>query len=114
MDMYYDYARAVLDNENFDKFTKYVDQVFSLKTFGTVYFYGTGGNGKSTLVRKMINSYPTIFGGPDAKNVHVKIYEDETYPQKCPGEGAGSVIIVTNTLPDGVHPDRIVSFNKKL
>lgn len=110
--MYYDYAESVLDDENFMKFTDYVDQAFSLKKFGTIYFYGTGGNGKTTLINKMLDNYPAVFG--KGSNSRVKVYEDGSpVVGRLPAKGEGSVIVVMNTLPEGIHPDRIISFKKR-
>lgn len=111
--MYYDYAESILDKENFEKFSKYINMAFSLKKFGTIYFYGTGSNGKSTLVNKMNDSYPVMFGRTG--NVGVSIYDDGDTDTVgiLPVSDEGSAIIITWIIPEGVSSDRIIYFNKK-
>jgi hypothetical protein len=110
--MFYDYAQTILDPVNFLTFTRFVDQLFSLKKIGTVYFYGAGSEGKTTLINKMIDSHPSVFGFKES-NARVIVYREDSYPECLPAKGEGSIIIVTNVLPDGVHPSRIVFFKKK-
>jgi len=118
-DMYYDYAQTVLDDDNYGKLTAFVDNIFSLGQPQTIYFYGLGNNGKSTLTRKMMDNYPGTFGRGAVSGVprdckyKVLIYEEvnEIVPNVSLPAGK-SGIFVTNLLPDGIHPTKVVCFNK--
>jgi hypothetical protein len=110
-DMYYDYAQSILNAENLQKFTGFVDQVFSLRKFGTLFFYGPREK-TLALARKMNNNYPVMFGfrGRGASDPAVTIYQEPPYPKLLPGTNEDSVIILTEVIPDGTHPNHIIFF----
>lgn len=109
MKLYYEQAEEVLDGNNYSKFSAFVDQVFCRKNIGTLYFYGTGSNGKTALARAMIEQYQSTFGGPGS-DARVRIFEQEyeTYEH-------ASRILIVNELPVGlnVYSPNVIHFKKK-
>lgn len=104
-----DCAAEMLDNENLTKLTQYVDLVKSGKTGLALYFFGTGGNGKSTLA-KALRECDTF--GPNGKI----LFREEPTNDELRAENldkSHNYVFMTNVLPDGIHPDRIVHFMKK-
>lgn len=106
-----DYATEVLDSANLNKLIQFVNLVKSGKTGLALYFFGTGGNGKTTLAGMLVDCDPVTFG-PSGKIV----FREEPTAQELRAEltdKTRNYIFLTNVLPDGVHPDRIVYFTKK-
>lgn len=58
---HYDYAKKVLDNENYNTYSQFVTDVFDNKKGILCLFIGSGGNGKTTLCNKIDGYYPSMF-----------------------------------------------------
>lgn len=106
-----DYAAEVLDTVNLTKLNNWVSLVESGKTGHVLYFFGTGSNGKTTLANMMVECDPNLFGS------HGKIqFREEPTASELRAEGldkSRNFIFMTNVLPDGIHPDRIIHFMKR-
>lgn len=66
-----EYARTILEGDELEKFLSLVDSALRGFSIGSVYFLGSGSNGKTTLLRKMVVDYPHVFGE------QIPIYYDE-------------------------------------
>jgi hypothetical protein len=104
-----EYAKDVLEPAEFDKLKAFVDDVFSGCQNRTIYFYGTGSNGKSTLLKKLESDYPDTFSASREVRSRARLYH-ENHPESdlFPGQNA---IICLNELPRDSTAD-VVLFKK--
>lgn len=100
-----------LDEKNCQKFLTYVGLCALSKPFGTIYFYGTGGNGKSTFCYELETVFPDLFGCNGSITIYNEGMIDSTV--KLPAPGEGSAIVQVNSLPEGIHPSRVIHFNRR-
>lgn len=107
--MYHEYASTLLDKENLTKLEMFVDKIYSCRKGERLYFYGTGANGKTTLVNKMIAGYPSLFSRDGTGRVTV--LSDGVGPAEL--DVKENYIIVTNEFPVAKQ-EHIVYFKKML
>ena len=107
--MYHEYASTLLDKENLVKLEMFIDKIYSCRKGELLYFYGTGGNGKTTLVNKMVACYPSLFSRDGTGRVTV--LSDRIGPAEL--DAKHNYIIVTNELPVAKQ-EHIVYFKKEV
>jgi len=80
---------------------------------GVLYLYGTGGNGKSTLMNQIRTERPHLF--EKSEDYYQVVIHHDSDDSTLPTELTTRLfknIVMTNVLPDGVDDDHIVYFRK--
>ena len=107
---YYDYAEEVLDQDNFRHFSKFIEDIFyAPRSSRIIYFYGRGGNGKTTLLNKLHQYYSTLFGYDEKHNPRcLMVEQDVQRARDYVTDPEHSAIVCVNEIPSSAGPDTAV------